>query len=132
MIIHHIGYLLKDIRRSIPEFEKLGYTVEVPTTHDEYRQADICFIKNGDYMIELISPTSEESVVWGLMRTKKNSPYHICYITDDFYAELNELAASGYTVASSPCPAPAIGGRRVAFLVNRHLGMIELVEGPQK
>ena len=34
-----------------------------------------------------------------------------------------------YTSIDQPTPAPAIGNRRVVFLMNSRLGMIELLEG---
>ena len=37
-------------------------------------------------------------------------------------------STAGYVQIDAPMPAPAIGGRRVCFLMNRFAGMIELLE----
>ena len=54
MKIHHIGYLVKNIECSIKHFSHLGYYVEKPIFRDVSRKSDICFMKNGEYVIELI------------------------------------------------------------------------------
>jgi len=58
----------------------------------------------------------------------KNSPYHICYETNDLDKELARLTAQSYTAIDAPTPAPALGNRRVVFLMSPFLGMIELLE----
>ncbi len=80
------------------------------------------------YQIELVSPADTESVVSGLLKKYKNSPYHICYETPDFDADFASLVQEGYTAIDVPTPAPALDGRRVVFLMNPFLGMIELLE----
>ena len=125
---HHIGYLVKNIDKATNSFLDLGYEVSSPKCYDDYRKVDITFLSKDGYCVELISPTCDESVVSGLMSKYKNSPYHICYETDDIEATSNYLTSNGYVAIDTPTPAPAIKGRRVQFLSNRFLGMIELVE----
>ena len=89
---------------------------------------DILFLEKDGYVVELVSPNAPDSVVAGLLKTYKNAPYHICYVCEDLDGELKRLTGSGYVQIDSPVPAPAIGGRRVCFLMNRFAGMIELLE----
>ena len=126
--IHHIGYLVKKIDKAANEFVKLGYVISSEKTYDDYRKVDIVFLTKDALCVELVSPTCEESVVSGLMSRYKNSPYHICYETDDIEATGNTLMNNGYVAIDEPTPAPAIEGRRVQFFMNGQLGMIELVE----
>ncbi|MDE7014102.1 MAG: VOC family protein [Kineothrix sp.] len=128
LTIHHIGYLVKKINQAIDEFERLGYTAVSDTIYDDIRKVHICFMEKDGYRIELVSPADNESVVAGLLKKYKNCPYHICYETPAFDADLEALAAEGFTAIDSPAPAPALSGRRVVFLMNRFLGMIELLE----
>lgn len=128
MKIHHIGYLVKRIDSAIGEFEKLGYRLHAPIVLDETRGAYICFMNNCGYCIELISPVNKQSPIYGLMDKHKNSPYHICYEAEDFEAAIHKLCNEGFMIFQSPSPAPAIGGNRVAFLVNADIGMIEVLE----
>ncbi len=129
MNVHHIGYLCKNIGRAKRSFETLGYRAETETVRDDIRKIDICFLIKDGYRIELISPATEDSVVSGLIRKIGNSPYHICYVSDDFEADIETLKQNGYIMIDRPTPAPALGGRRVVFFIHMHAGMIELLDG---
>lgn len=128
MDIHHIGYIVKNIEKSVDKFYQLGYVAEGETVYDEFRDIDILFMKNGDYRIELVSPKSEKSVVYDTLKRYGNSTYHICYYSDDIEKSIEEYCSNGYIVANELKEAPAINGKRVAFLFSRHVGLIELVE----
>lgn len=128
MRIHHIGYLVKKIEKAAAAFEALGYVREGGMTHDEGRKADILFLKKDGYRIELISPYAADSVVAGLIKTYKNAPYHICYEAEAFEEDMARLESGGYVRMDEPTEAPAIGGKRVTFLMHPAMGMIELLE----
>jgi len=128
MDIHHIGYIVKSIEKSIPKFIELGFAPEGETVYDEYRDIDILFMNNGGYRIELVSPKSERSVVYDTLKKFGNSTYHICYYTDDIEAEADNLRNNGYMMLGDPLEAPAIDGKRVCFLYSRLVGLIEIVE----
>ncbi|MCQ2525780.1 MAG: VOC family protein [Lachnospiraceae bacterium] len=128
MRVHHIGYLVKKIDKALPQFEGLGFVSEGEIVYDEIRDIDILFMINGDYRIELVSPKSEKSVTWDLLKKMGASPYHLCYYSSNIEADISKLRESGYIPAGEPLPAPAFNNRRVVFLYSRHAGMIELVE----
>ena len=125
--IHHIGYLVKNIDKSTEEFLKLGYIIINDKCRDDYRKVDITFLEKDGYKVELICPCSDDSVVAGLMKRYKNSPYHICYETDDLSSCTEELRVAGYAPLDEPASAPAINGRKVSFYTNPNLGMIEIL-----
>ena len=127
MKVHHIGYLVKNIDDAINEFVNLGFTAG-ETVRDEYRGIDICFMDNDGYCVELVSPYCDESTVAGLIKKYKNTPYHLCYISNDFDRDIKELSDKGYVQMGEAKEAPAIGGRRVVFMMNGSIGMIEIVE----
>jgi predicted enzyme related to lactoylglutathione lyase len=57
--------------------------------------------------------------------------FHLCFEVDDLDETLRRLEASGEaTVIKPPQPAPAIGHRRVAFVVTAGNDLIEFVERP--
>lgn len=128
MNIHHIGYLVKRLEKAAAAFEALGYGREGDVTRDELRGIDILFLEKDGYRIELVSPYRPDSVVSGLLKTHKNAPYHICYGSGDFAADLAALEGGGYLRMGEPQAAPAIGGRRVVFLMHPAMGMIEVLE----
>lgn len=125
--VHHIGYLVKKMDVAILSFKNLGYQVTQDTVYDDIRKVYICFVEKDGYCVELVSPASEDSVVSGLLKKYKNSPYHICYQTENFDADYQALLSNGFISIDTPTPAPALQNRDVVFLTNASMGMIELL-----
>ncbi len=125
--IHHIGYLVKKIEKAKQAFESLGYLAKQDIVYDDIRKVHICFLAKDGCLIELVSPASGDSVAAGLMKKYKNSPYHICYEAEDPETAYRELTAGGFTAIDAPTPAPALGGRKVVFLMSPVIGMMELI-----
>ena len=127
MEIHHIGYLVTDIKKSEKQFISCGYETEQETMYDPLRDADIEFLLNGDYRVELIAPR-KQSDLYRLLSRFKNAPYHICYLVDDLEQAIEEYKSMHFVVADPPMEAPCIEGRRVTFLKTSGMGMIVLLE----
>ena len=128
MNIHHIGYVVKSIEKAKKEFNKLGFVVEHDTVEDSLRDIYICFMINGNSRVELVEPKSKESVVAALGKKIGNSPYHLCYEVSDIECAVSELEEMGYMIIQQQQIAPAIDGKKVAFLFNGNIGLLELVE----
>lgn len=128
MKVHHVGYLVKKLARARNAFEALGYEATGEITQDEARGIEILFMKNGHEVIELVTPSREGSHVEGLMKRAGNAPYHICYTAENIEKDVSDLTGNGYVLVHEPLAAPAIGGKRVAFLMSPAIGLIELVE----
>lgn len=126
--IHHIGYLVKSIKDSIQVFEALGYVKETEIINDEARGIYICFLTKNGYRIEFVSPMDENSTVSGLIKKLGNTPYHICYEVEDIEESIESLKRQKYMLLQKPQEAVAIDGKKVAFLYEKNIGMIELVE----
>lgn len=95
MRFHHVGYLVKDICASIKSFEGLGFILETKTKLDEQREAFITFLKKDGITVELIQPQSENSPLYSLLRHYKNSPYHICFSSDNITEYVKKLTGMG-------------------------------------
>ena len=133
MKIHHVGYLVKKINKSINAFEALGYKKESEICYDEYRDIDICFMKNDEYRIELVMPKSEKSVVHKMLKKIGISPYHLCYEVEDIEESIKYFTTKkGYILMDEKCKAPAIDNKYVVFLFNKDIGMIELLERKER
>ena len=79
MKIHHFGYLTTSIENSVKGFSRLGYVTFDKLYLDQTRGIKIQFIRSASgELLELIEPTSETSVVKGLMSSSNNKIYHIC------------------------------------------------------
>lgn len=129
MHIHHIGYLVKDIDRATQSFLAMGYSRSSETVDDGHRNVRICFLGKDGYLVELISPMNQDSDVYHLLKKHGNTPYHICYEVENLEESLKEFCATNAcAVIQAPCAAVAIENRNVAFVMHRHLGIIEFVE----
>ena len=124
MKIDHIGYAVKRIDRAISSFEKLGFVFE-PVIDDHDRNVRLAFGENDGYRIELVCPMdkSEPSPVDIYLSNVGPAPYHICY-----KSEIETLKGEGFRVVIEPAEAVAFGGRRVVFMMNLGLGLMEIVE----
>ena len=60
MKIHHIGYAVRDIEKSIFEFESIGFEKVGESLDDIQRNVKIQLMKNDTSLIELVSPLNEE------------------------------------------------------------------------
>lgn len=125
--VHHIGYLVKKMDAARQSFKNLGYQTIQEVLYDDIRKVNICFMEKDGYCIELVSPASKDSVVSGLMKKYKNSPYHICYETANFDKDYQTLMENGFISIDTPTPAPALQNRKVVFLMHAAMGMIELL-----
>lgn len=136
MKLHHIGYLVKDIQKSMKAFHSIGfvsrsYDSGEEVMYDPERKCDICFLELAEcpeHCIELISPQNQDSPIWGLMARYKNTPYHMCFESEHMEQDIQKLGGEGWLVFQGPAAAPAIEGHNVVFLTHRNAGIIELVD----
>ena len=126
--VHHIGYAVKDISKSFEMFLNLGYKVEKPIIEDKKRKVKIAFVKNNGYLIELISPLHNDSPIKNYLDKIGNTPYHICYETDEIDITIAGLRKQRYFVIEKPSEAVALDNQRVAFLYHPNYGLVELLE----
>ena len=124
---HHIGYLVKNMDKSILEFLELGYIKESEVTYDPYRDINICFLTNQGLRVELVSPVSSKSVVADMMKKRGASPYHICYQVEDISVSSEMLRLRGYLPMGEAMPAPAIHNVQAVFYYHRAIGIVELI-----
>ncbi len=101
--------------------------------NDSDRNLFIQFGKNGETRIELLQTMNKgsDSPIESILKKTGPSPYHICYRTPNIEREIERLKKEKWIVIHSPKPAVAFddtGRVKVAFLLNRNIGMIEVVE----
>lgn len=134
MKVHHLGYAVSSIEKSIPMFGILGWKVSSDITDDVLRKVRIAFLEKDGQVIELVSPLGDDSPVHQALKQNKGvpTPYHICYEVESLDAARAELKQKGFMPFIQAAPAPAIDDRRVEWFFALNLGIIELVEKRMK
>jgi methylmalonyl-CoA/ethylmalonyl-CoA epimerase len=121
---------VKTIDETASVFVAGGYQ-KSRTVFDPAQSVNICWLtKEGMPTMELLEPIDEQSPVNNILKKNGVTLYHTCYMVDDLDQAVTELRKMKYGIVKSPVEAPAIGNCRVAFLFNRNIGLIELVESP--
>jgi len=125
---HHFGVACRDIDKTAEAYSVLGYS-KGDVVFDPLQNINICFLKHPTMpLVELLSPVDEQSPVVQILEKNGVTPYHTCYVVDNLEQSVKDLKRMRYVVVSKPKEACAIENRRVAFLYNAEMGIIELVE----
>ena len=132
MQIDHIGYLVKNIEKSICEFKKIGFDIinidDRNYIYDEDRRCYIAFLVLNNTKIELVQPYDEESKLYSLLKNYSNQPYHICLTSENLKRDEEFLSSNGFSTVIEKQKAVAFKNRNVVFMFNNGTGIIELLE----
>lgn len=128
MEIHHIGYLVKDIDKAYEKFKILGFKCKSNICYDPIQKANITFLVNGNYKIELIQSIENDSPIYNLLKKYGSSPYHICYICENIEESYNLFKDQGFSLISDIMNAVALENQKICFMFNNSIGIIELLE----
>lgn len=129
MVIDHIGYAVKKMDKAVKAFEALGFIFE-ESIEDFDRNILISFGNKDGYRIELVQPLDKkkESPVDAYLSKVGPTAYHICYISDAFEEDIEQLKSQGFRVIIEPVKAVAFCGKKVVFMMNLGIGLMEIVE----
>ncbi len=131
MKLHHFGIATKDIKKCASVYESMGYKSQGNIIFDNDRNLNILFMSNGDTRVELIEKASveEKSPIDAFLDKGVNhNIYHSCYAVSDIENMIDNLKKAKFVLVEQPKPAIAFNGKRVCFLYNFNVGMIELCE----
>ena len=128
MIIHHVGFLTKNLKKSESEFLALGFEIEKEAKFDHIRKVNISFLINNGYRVELIEPAGKDSPLYPLLKHYKNTPYHFCYESENIDSDMRILPEKGFFIMQKPEIAPCLDNLHVCFLMGSNCGIIELVD----
>ena len=137
--LDHLGFKLLHVGVAVPTLgptteslsDLFGYKVVAGPFDDPIQKVTVNFLaKHGDDRaeIELIAPLTDDSPIRSMLAKHGGGAYHFCFETTDLDAALIHAQNNGCIVISSPVPAVAFQGRRIAWIYTRSRQLFELVE----
>ena len=127
--VHHYGLATNDLQRSLEVFRSLGYKPEGDIFIDPIQKVKLLFVSRpGEPLIEIICDVDDSGPTKNIISKSGNGFYHICYETSDIEASIESFKQKGFMLRHKPVPATAFGGRRITWMYNRSIGLVELLE----
>jgi len=130
-VLHHLGFVVKSISTVADEFAaSISGRWDGEIIHDPIQRVRVAFfspVDSGNPVYELVEPASEDSPVTDFLK-KRGGLHHVCYQVNDLDAALEAARSTGWAIASSPAPAVAFEGRRIAWIFSKTRLLMELLE----
>ena len=127
MRFHHIAVATENIEQACAALDRYCPTSSsAASVLDPEQGVRLKLVNILGTALELVEDQGDGPVGGWLKRGARL--YHICFEVDDLDAELDILRGRGCIVVSPPKPAVLFEGRRVAFVLDRELGLIELLQ----
>lgn len=129
MRIDHVGIAVANLEEAIRLYSRLLNKPCLKREVVESQQAETAFFHTGESKIELLSPTSEVSVISRFLNKCGEGVHHIAFETADIKAEMERLRKEGFTLLSDQ-PAEGANGKRIVFLHPKEITgvLVELCE----
>lgn len=129
--MHHVGFVIPDIQKSVEEFARsIGASWDARIFHDSIQKVRVSFLRAPwptDAQIELVEPAAEDSPVLNFLK-KGGGLHHLCYEVADLDAHLTQVRKAGATMVKAPQPAIAFENRRIAWVMSRQNLLLEFLE----
>jgi methylmalonyl-CoA/ethylmalonyl-CoA epimerase len=130
-VLHHLGFVVKSISTVADEFAaSISARWDGEIIHDPIQRVRVAFfspVDSANPVYELVEPASEDSPVADFLK-KRGGFHHVCYEVNDLDAALEVARSTGWMIASSPAPAVAFEGRRIAWIFSKTRLLMELLE----
>jgi methylmalonyl-CoA/ethylmalonyl-CoA epimerase len=111
----HIGIAVKELKVSVPLFEKLLNTTCYKTETVTGEKVNTAFFRQGDTKIELLESTDPHGVIARFIEKKGEGIHHIAFETDNIEAEMKRLQNEGFVLLNDT-PKPGADNKLVCFL----------------
>lgn len=125
---HHIGVATPNIEKTSKLYIDAGYSMS-EVVYDPIQNVRIAFLEKENMpVIELLEPIDDSSPVSKTIYKSGVTPYHCCYEVNDITDAVNRLKKMKYIPLSLPVEAIALSNKKICFLYNKDIGLIELLE----
>lgn len=119
--INHVGIAVKDLEAAVETFGKIFQFGEIHRETVETQKVNVASFKVGDVLIELTSPTDENSPIAKFIEKKGEGIHHIGFNTSDIVSDLGRLAESGINLINKE-PQPGAHDMQIAFMHPKSTG----------
>ena len=129
--ISHIALMVLNLDTAVAQFKAFGFSLMSDSAVDaEEHGTKVMVVEKGETVIELIEPVTDDKIAFYQDRIKKYGYYmdHICYCCDNIEDTVKILKQYRFIPSTPICRSPVWNNRRTIFLVNRKMGVIELLE----
>lgn len=113
--VEHIGIAVKELKTSIPLFEKLLNTPCYKTESVDSEQVNTAFFQKGETKIELLESITPEGVIAKFIDKKGEGMHHIAFDVDDIVSEMERLQKEGFVLLNET-PKKGADNKLVCFL----------------
>ena len=126
--IDHIGVAVKSLAAAKGIYEKLGLKLS-PEETVQGEQVRVVMVPLGESRMELLEPTSENSVIAKFIARRGEGLHHVSLRVPDLAAAVERLRRDGVRLVSSEIKVGA-GGHKYVFVHPSSAGgvLLELVE----
>ena len=94
--IDHIGIAVNNLETSNALFSKLFNRTPIHQERVESQYLNVSFFELDDTKVELLEPISEKSAVYKFLQTRGEGIHHVCFETENIYAEMERLKKEGF------------------------------------
>ncbi len=129
MHIDHIGIAVKDLKAAIKTYETILNKKCDKLEVVESEKVETAFFNTGESKVELLGPTSSDSVIAKYVDKKGEGLHHVAFEVDDIHAELDRLRKEGFNVLNEK-PKNGADNKLVAFVhpKDNHGVLVELCQ----
>jgi methylmalonyl-CoA epimerase len=127
--IDHIGVAVKSLNAAKAIYEKLGLSVSAEEVVAA-EQVRVVMVPLGESRLELLEPTSEDSVIARFIAKRGEGLHHVSVRVPDLNSAVVRLKKDGVRLVTEEIKVGA-GGHRYVFVHPSSAGgvLLELVEG---
>jgi methylmalonyl-CoA epimerase len=129
--LDHLGIAVKSLTAAKSIYEKLGLSISAEETVPA-EKVRLVMVPVGETRLELLEPTSSDSVIAKYIEKRGEGLHHICMRVPDLAAAVQKLKADGVRLVTDEIKTGA-GGHRYVFVHPSSTGgvLLELVEAHQ-
>jgi methylmalonyl-CoA/ethylmalonyl-CoA epimerase len=113
--IDHIGIAVKELKVSVPLFEKLLNTTCYKKETVTGEKVITAFLRTGETKIELLQDEKENGVIHKFIEKKGESIHHIAFEVENIQHEIARLKEAGFAILNEE-PKEGADNKMICFL----------------